>query len=96
MAAVVNVLSFKDPVDPAVFAAAERDMGDAMRAIEGFEGFEVVHTGAEEVVLIIRADTPETLDRIATEVGSPWMVEHVVPLLAGPPARRLGPTIASV
>jgi hypothetical protein len=35
------------------------------------------------------------IDRIATEVGSPWMREHVVPLLDGPPQRHIGPSLAS-
>ena len=95
MAVVVNVLQFKEPVDPALFERAEVELGTAMRAIDGFEGFQVVHTGESEVVLLIFGDTVETLDRIASEVGSPWMVANVVPLLAAPPARHVGPVIAS-
>ena len=95
MAAVVNHLHFREPVDAALFERAERELGPAMRAVDGFRGLEVVQTGEREVVLVILGDTVETLDRLATEVGSPWMVEHVVPLLAGPPERHIGPTIAT-
>src|SRR5689334_9511751 len=94
-AAVVNHLHFKEPVDPALFERAEGELGAAMRAVDGFRGLEVVRTGERDVVLVILADSVETLDRLATEVGSPWRTEHVVPLLAGPPERHLGPTIAS-
>jgi hypothetical protein len=95
MAAVINVLTFADPVDPAAFAEVESELVPRMRAIHGFEGLHVVHTGEREVTLVILADDVATLDRLATEVGSPWMVEHIVPLLAGPPERRIGPTLAS-
>ena len=37
----------------------------------------------------------EALDRIATEVGSPWLMRTVVPRLAGAPDHQLGPVIAS-
>jgi hypothetical protein len=47
------------------------------------------------VVLLITGDDAAVLDRVATEVGTPWMREHVVPLLAEPPDRHLGPVIAS-
>lgn len=95
-AAVVNHLHFTDPVDPALFERGTTELGDAMRGVDGFEAFHVVRTGEREVILVILADTAETLDRIATEVGSPWMREHVVPLLAGPPERHIGPALLSV
>jgi hypothetical protein len=95
MAAVVNVLKFKESVDPALFEAAIRELVSDMRAIDGFEALHIVQTADNEVILIILADTVETLDRLATEVGSPWMSAHVVPLLAGPPQRHIGPVIAS-
>ncbi len=95
MAVVVNLLQFKEPVDPALFERAEVELGTAMRCIDGFEGFQVVHTGESEVVLLIFGDTVETLDRIASDVGSAWMIANVVPLLAAPPARHIGPVIAS-
>lgn len=95
MAAVVNVLSFAEPVTPTVFSHARAELEPRMRAIDGFHGMHVVQTSEREVVLIILGDDVATLDRVATEVGSPWMVEHVVPLLAGPPERRVGETITS-
>jgi hypothetical protein len=35
------------------------------------------------------------LDKIATKVGSPWMMANVVPLLASPLERHLGPIVAT-
>ena len=95
MAAVINILRFKEAVVPALFEAAGRDLAPAMRAMDGFEAVQIVQTSQTEVVLLIFGDTVEALDRIATEVGSPWMSAHVVPLLTGPPERHIGPSIAS-
>ena len=94
-AAGTNTLSFRHPVDPAVFARVDADLLPRMRAVEGFDGLHVVRTGDTEVILIIPARDVETLDRLATELGSPWMVASIVPLLAGPPDRRIGPTLVS-
>jgi hypothetical protein len=67
-----------------------------VRAIEGFVGLQIVHSAPDEAILLITADSAETLERIATEVGGPWMRANVVPLLKVPPDRRLGPVVASV
>lgn len=96
MHAVVNQLHFKAPIDIEVFVAAERDLRDAMQSIPGFAGLNIVHTTDTDAVLLIFADSAETLDRLATEVGSPWMREHVVPLLAGPPQRSVGAVVATI
>ena len=95
MAAVVNHLHFKDAVDPQLFAAAERDLIAQMRAIDGFQDLHVIQTSDRDVVLVVLADDVDTLNRLATEVGSPWMTANVLPLLASPPERHIGPTIAS-
>jgi len=94
MHAVINRLTFAAPVDPTLFAAIA-DQAPAFEAVDGFEAAHVVRTGEREVVLVIVARDAATLDRLATEVGSPWMSEHVVPLLAGPPERALGPVVGS-
>ena len=39
--------------------------------------------------------TAEDADRIAREVGGPWMREHIRPLLAGDTERNVGEVIAS-
>jgi hypothetical protein len=94
MHAVVNTLTFADDVDPATFAATDEVIGQ-MQAIGGFTALHVVQTGPQEVTLVILGDSAETLDRLATEVGSPWMMATIVPLLAGPPDRKVGPVLAS-
>lgn len=95
MAAVVNVLHFKQAPDVEMLKRAVAELGPAMQAVDGFERLEIVQTGETEIVLLIAASTTEVLDQIATDIGSPWMMENVVPLLAGPPQRHIGETIAS-
>lgn len=96
MAAVVNVLRFKEPVDPGLFHRAQDELGEAMRAIAGFQGLHIVQTSDTEVILIILGTSTHVLDRIATEVGSPWMIAHVLPHLSASPQRHIGEEIASV
>ena len=95
MAAVVNILQFKEAPDPALFERAVEELGPRMRQVDGFQGLHVVRTGELEVILLILAESIDDLDRIATEIGSPWMMEHVVPHLAVPPKRHLGDVIAT-
>jgi hypothetical protein len=78
-----------------VFERAETDLVTQMRAVKGFRGLEVIQTSEYDVILVILGENVEVLDQIATEIGSPWMRENVVPLLAGPPDRHIGPSIVS-
>lgn len=94
-AAVINHLHFAEPPDPALFASAEREVVPQARAIEGFGALHVVQAAPDHFILIITGDSPTVLDRVATEVGSPWMMANVVPLLASPPERHLGPIVAT-
>jgi hypothetical protein len=95
MHAVVNQLHFREPVDPALFVRAQSDLAPQERAIDGFKGFHLVQTSETEAILVIFGDDADTLDRIATEVGSPWMRANVVPQPASPPERHLGQVVAS-
>jgi hypothetical protein len=94
-AAVVNHLHFREPPDPGLFVRAEREVVPRAREIDGFRELHVVQVAPDHFILIISGDTLEVLDRVASEVGSPWMVEHVVPLLASPPERHIGPFVAT-
>jgi hypothetical protein len=48
------------------------------------------------LVLILEFASAEDADRVASEVGGPWMREHIVPLLARGPDRSVGEVIAPV
>ena len=47
------------------------------------------------LILILIFAGPGDADRIAREVGGPWMREHMVPLLAGDTERSVGEIIAT-
>ena len=46
-------------------------------------------------MLILEFASAEDADRVATEVGGPWMRERILPLLARSPERSVGEVIAS-
>jgi hypothetical protein len=46
-------------------------------------------------ILILEFSTAEDADRIAREVGGPWMRENITPLLTGDTERGVGEMIAS-
>ena len=92
---VINHLHFREAPGPELFARAETEVVPQARAIEGFRSLHVVQVAPDHFVLIITGDGPEVLDRVATEVGSPWMMSNVVPLLAAAPERHLGPVVAT-
>jgi hypothetical protein len=54
-----------------------------------------VQAAPDHFILIVVGEDPAALDRVATEVGSPWMVANVLPLLARPPERHLGTLVAT-
>jgi hypothetical protein len=58
----VDLLRFKDAVDPDLFAKAERDLTPQMRAIEGFQDFLAIQTSGTEVVLVILGDDVDALN----------------------------------
>jgi len=92
-AAVVNHLHFREAPSPELFARAQAEVVPQARTIKGFRGLHIVQVAPDHVILIVMGDTPEVLDKVATEVGSPWMVANVVPLLTSPPERHVGPLV---
>jgi hypothetical protein len=94
-AAVINHLRFREPPDAELFARAEREVVPEARMTEGISGLHIVQVTPDHFILVILGDDAERLNEFATVVGSPWMAEHVVPLLASPPERHLGHLVAS-
>jgi hypothetical protein len=92
--AVVNRLTFTDPV-PADLIARLRDEAMPRVLAAGCLEADVVQTGERELHLVLLFRAPEDAARMMEEVGSPWMREHVVALLAGPTDRRVGAVVAT-
>jgi hypothetical protein len=94
-AAVINHLHFREAPDTDLFARAEREVVPEARVTEGIHGLHIVQVTPDHFILVILGDDADVLDRFAVKVGSPWMMEHVVPLLASPPERHLGGLVAT-
>jgi hypothetical protein len=54
----------------------------------------VVRVDDTHLVLILEFASAQDADRVATDVGGPWMRERILPLLARGPERSVGEVIA--
>jgi hypothetical protein len=54
-----------------------------------------VRVDETHLILVLFFATAEDADRIARDVGDPWVREHVVPYLVGDTDRSLGEAIVS-
>jgi len=54
----------------------------------------LVKVDETHAILVLTFPDSETEERIKSEVGGPWMREHVVPLLAEPTVRASGEVVA--
>jgi hypothetical protein len=90
---VVNHLRLREPVSDATAQATHEAVRLVVHA--GALAARVAKVDETHLVLILEFSTAEDADRIAREVGGPWMREHIVPLLAGDTERSVGEVIAS-
>jgi len=90
---VINHLRLRDPLTDATAEAARDGMQLVVDA--GALAARVAKVDEKHLVLILDFATAADADRIAREVGGPWMREHIRPLLAGDTERSLGEVIAS-
>jgi hypothetical protein len=92
MRVVVNHLRFVDPIPQSVVESAQ----DTMRALVDAGGLDarLVKVDETHAVLVLAFSDLESEERIKSEIGGPWMREHVVPLLAGPTERSSGEVVA--
>jgi hypothetical protein len=90
---VVNHLRFRDPLPDDVVQTC-RDVvprivdGGATRA-------QVVRIDDAHLVLVLEFASEADADRVAQEVGGPWMRQHILPLLARDPERSVGEVVAA-
>ena len=93
MAVVVNHLHLSDPL---THETAQAFSDIAARVVDaGGTAAQVVQVDDRHLILILEFKSAEDADRVATEVGGPWMREHIVPLLARGPERSVGEVIAA-
>jgi hypothetical protein len=90
---VVNHLRLRDPLSEQTVQAAEAGMRLVVEA--GGSRGQVLKVDDRHLILILEFPSAEEADRVAREVGGPWMREHIRPLLAGDTERHVGEVIAS-
>lgn len=93
MHVVVNHLHLRDPLTDATAQAAR----EAVRLVvdAGARAAQVARVDERHLILILSFADAEDADRVAREVGGPWMRENIVPLLARDTERSVGEVIAS-
>ena len=92
MRMVVNHLTFAEPIPPSVIESAR----DAVQAVVEAGGLDarLVKVDETRAILVLTFPDIDTEERIKSEVGGPWMREHIVPLLAEPTERASGEVVA--
>jgi hypothetical protein len=90
---VVNHLRLREPVSDATVEALRKGVQLAVDA--GAHAARVAKVDETHLILILEFSSAEDADRMAREVGGPWMREHVRPLLAGDTERSVAEVIAS-
>ena len=93
MHVVINPLRLREPVADATVQAAREGMQLVVDA--GALAARVAKVDERHLILLLEFATAEDADRIAREVGGPWMRENIRPLLAGDTERSVGEVIAS-
>jgi hypothetical protein len=93
MHVVVNHLRLRDPLTEETVQAAR----DGIRLVveSGGSRGQVLKVDDRHLILLLEFPSAEEADRVAREVGGPWMREHIRPLLAGDTERVVGEVIAS-
>ncbi len=93
MRIVVNHLRFERPLPGDLIASAE----DVCRQLVDAGGLaaNLVRVDERHAILILTFPDLETEERIKSEIGGPWMKEHIVPLLAAPTERSSGEVVAA-
>lgn len=93
MHVVINHLRFRDPVAATTVEAAQEAVQLVVDA--GALAARVAKVDETHLILILEFSTAKDADRVAREVGGPWMRENILPLLAGDTERSVGEVIAS-
>lgn len=93
MHVVINHLRLRDPVADATLEALSE--GVELSVDAGALAARVAKVDERHLILILEFTSAEEANRIARDVGGPWMRENITPLLAGGTERSLGRIVAS-
>jgi hypothetical protein len=89
---VINHLHLSAPLTDETVQACREAVPLILKA--GASAARIVRVDDTHLVLILEFSSPQDADRVASEVGGPWMREHILPLLAHGPERSVGEVIA--
>ncbi|MGZ4303075.1 MAG: hypothetical protein ACXVR9_15960 [Gaiellaceae bacterium] len=90
---VVNHLHLREPLTNATVRAARDGVQRVVDA--GALAAQLAKVDDLHLVLILSFAGADDAERVARDVGGPWMRENIVPLLAGETDRSVGEVIAS-
>jgi hypothetical protein len=90
---VVNHLELAEPLPEETFASADTLAQELLDA--GGLAFHLVRVDDLHLILVLFFASADDAQRIARDVGGPWMREHVAPHLAGGTRRSLGEVVVS-
>jgi hypothetical protein len=90
---VINHIRLREPIPAATVEAARKGMQLVVDA--GALAARVAKVDETHSILIREFSPAEDADRIAREVGGPWMRENIRPLLAGDTERSVAEVMAS-
>ena len=93
MHVVVNHLHFRDPVTDATVQSAQAALPFVVES--GALAVQVAKVDDRHLILLLQFATEEDAERVAHDVGGPWMRDRIVPLLARDPERSVGEVVAS-
>jgi len=92
-AVVVNHLRFRDPVSSETVQALQ---GAATAFVDaGMKAARVVQVDDHHLILLLDFESVDDANRLAREVGGPWMGKHIRPLLDGDTERHVGTVVVS-
>jgi hypothetical protein len=90
---VINHLRLREPVPDAVVDATQEAVQLVVDA--GALAARIAKVDETHLILILEFSTAADADRVARDVGGPWMRENIAPLLAGDTERSVGEVIAA-
>ena len=90
---VVNHLRFRDPVSAETLEALQEAATAFVDA--GMIAARVVQVEDRHLILLLDFQSIDDANRLAREVGGPWMNQHIRPLLDGDTDRNVGTVVAS-
>lgn len=92
---VVNHLHLTIPVDE-LAPIVEREFGPVFRAQHGFERFYLVKAADDHAIVIIVWADAEAAAAGAAVIGPSLFATHLIPVLAAPQERAVGPAVVTI